>query len=166
LDGGGDGGGHVVYGAQGYAVKFLLEFFGAGAVDFGGEMQRADGFAKEGGFFVLGFCEGYFDFGAHEGDGDAWESGAGAEVEQGVNSRWEAGGAEDGLEEMAAEDSLFVADGGEVGSGVPFLEEGQIGGELFALRGGQGWVVRCGEEVVQGVCSHRAILVGSVEWEV
>ncbi len=34
LDGGGDGLGHVVYGAEGDAVELGGEFFGAGGVDF------------------------------------------------------------------------------------------------------------------------------------
>ena len=33
-------------------------------------------------------------------------------------------GAEDGFEEVAAEDAFFVANGGQVGAGVPLLEEG------------------------------------------
>jgi len=148
FDGRGNGGGHVVYGAEGYAVELLLELFCAGTVDFGGQIQGADGFAEEGGFLILGFGQGDFDFGAREGDGDAGESGAGAEVEQRLNAGWEGAGAEDGFEKMAAKDALFVADGGEVGFGVPFLEEGQIGGELLALRGGQGWVVGLLEEIV------------------
>ena len=162
LAGGRDGGGHVVDGAEGYAVEFLLEFFCAGAVDFGAQAEGADGFAEEGGFLVLGFGEGYGDFRAHEGDGDAGESGAGAEVEQGLNAGGEGDGAEDGLEEVAAENSLFIADGGQVGFRIPFLEEGQVGGELLALRGSEGWVIGLLEEIVQGVCRHRAILVRSV----
>ncbi len=48
-------------------------------------------------------------------------------------------GAEDGFYEMAAEDFVFGADGGEVGAGVPFLEELEVAVELFdQLRGKRG----------------------------
>ena len=40
--------------------------------------------------------------------------------------------AEDGFEEVAGEDAVLVADGGEVGAGVPFLEVGEVSGEFFA----------------------------------
>ena len=43
-------------------------------------------------------------------------------------------GAEDGFEEVAAENTFFVADGGEVGAGVPFLKECEIGCEALVLR--------------------------------
>jgi len=68
-------------------------------------------------------------------------------------------GAEDGFEEMTAEDAFFVADGGEVGADVPFLEEGQVGGEFPGGFGGEGWVAGFGEELVEAVCGHREILV-------
>ena len=81
MDGCGDGLGHVVYGAEGYAIEGGLQGFGAGGVDFCFQAEGADGFAEEGGFFVLGFGQGYGDFWADEGYGDSWEAGSGAEIQ-------------------------------------------------------------------------------------
>jgi hypothetical protein len=160
LDGGGDGGLHFVDGAEGDAVEFGFQFFGAAAVDFCCEAESADGFAEEGGFFVLGFGEGDLDVVAHEGDGDTWKACSGTEVEKSADGFGEGLGAEDGFQEVAAEDAFFVSDGGEVGFGVPFLEEGQVGGELLRSFGGEGWVAGGFEELVEAVghiedCSSR-----------
>ena len=70
------------------------------------------------------------DFWPEEGDGEAGEAGPRSEVEQGLDAMGEGAGAEDGLEEVAAEDGLGVADGGEVGAGVPFLEKSEVGFKL------------------------------------
>jgi hypothetical protein len=59
IDGHGDGRFHFVDGTEGDAVEFLTQGFSAAAVDFCIQTEGADGFAKEGGFFVLGFGEGY-----------------------------------------------------------------------------------------------------------
>src|SRR5579862_8960453 len=71
LDGGWDGGLHVVDGAEGDAVVAGFQFFGAGAVDLGSnfwglDAEGANGFAEEGCFLVLGFGEGDGDFGAED----------------------------------------------------------------------------------------------------
>jgi len=62
---------------------------------------------------------------------------------------------------MAAEDALFVADGGEVGFGVPLLEEDEVRGEFFSGFGVEGWVAGFGEELVEAVrgFGHSEILV-------
>ena len=57
-------------------------------------------------------------------------------------------GAEDGFEEMTAEDAFFVADGGEVGFGVPLLQEGQVGREFICGFVVEAWVAGFGEELV------------------
>ena len=62
---GDEGGGHVVYGAEGYGVELAVggERFGAGGPDFYvGEVEGADHFSEEGGFLVLRFRESYGDF--------------------------------------------------------------------------------------------------------
>jgi hypothetical protein len=50
-------------------------------------------------------------------------------------------GAEDGFKEVTAEDAFFVTDSGEVGFRIPFLEEGEVGGEFFGSFEREGWVV-------------------------
>ena len=58
---GGYGGVHLVYGAEGYAIKLAVggHGLGAGGPDPGGQAKGANGFAEKGGFFVLGFSQGY-----------------------------------------------------------------------------------------------------------
>ena len=159
LDGGGDGGGHVVDGSEGDAVELLLELFGAGGVDLGFEIHRSDGFAEEGGFLVLGFSECYVDLGADEGDGDAGKAGAGAEIEQGVDVGGEGCGAEDGFEKVTAKNAFFIADGGEVGFGIPFQEEGQVSGEFLFGGDGEGRMADGFEELVEAGGGHARIIV-------
>ncbi len=55
---------------------------------------------------------------------------------------------------MAAEDAFFVADGGEVGFGVPFLEKVDVGGEFLDQVGSEGWVAGGFEELVEAVGGH------------
>ncbi len=130
--GGGESGFHVVDGAEGDGVELAAggHGFDAAGPDFGLEGEGADGFAEEGGFFVLGFGEGDVDVGAEEGDGEAGKACSGAEVEEGLGVGGEMVGGEEAFAEVAADDLFGVADGGEVGAGVPFEEEVEVGGEL------------------------------------
>jgi hypothetical protein len=128
----GYGNGHIVYCAEGNGMK-LKGFghgFGAGGPDFCLEAEGADCFAKEGGLFVLGFGQSYGDFGAQEGDGYAGETCSAAEVEEGGGLWMEVAGGEEALTEVAADYFFGVADGGEVGAGVPLEEEIKVVGEL------------------------------------
>ena len=82
----GDGGGHVVHGAEGDCVELAGggHGFDAGRPDLcSREVEGADGFAEERGLFVLRFGQGDLDVGAEEGDGQAGEASPGAEVEEG-----------------------------------------------------------------------------------
>jgi len=126
-------------------------------------IRHCQRFAEEGGFLVLGFGEGYGDLGAKEGDGDAGKAGSAAEVEEIGNVFRQELGTKDGFEEVAAEDAFFVPDGGEVGFGVPLLEEGEVGGEFFSEFRGQGWVAGFVEELVEAVCDEgHCSIVGRV----
>ena len=124
-----DGRVHLIDGAEGDGVEGAVRRHRLDALgpDFCGDGERADGFAEERGFLPLGFCEGDGDFGVKELDGQAGETGAGAEVEQRVG-RTDVGGGEEALAEVAADDLLGRADGGEVDSGVPFLDEVEVEG--------------------------------------
>lgn len=130
-DGDGEGFGHLIDGAEGDAGEAGGEGFSAGGVDLDvGEAEGAEGFAEKGGFFMLGFGEGDRELGAEDGDGEARESCSGAEVEKRGEIFGEGAGGEDGFEEVAGEDAFAIADGGEVGAGVPLLEEIEVGCEL------------------------------------
>lgn len=154
-DSDGEGLCHLVDGAEGDAVVAVGEGFRAGGVHLGvREGEGADGFTKEGGFFVLRLGESDGELGAEDGDGQPGEAGAGAEVEEGGDAVGEGAGGEDGLEEVAAEDAFFITDGGEIGAGVPLLEEGEVGGELVQLLGGQRRAAGLFEELVEAV-GHR-----------
>ena len=62
---------------------------------------------------------------------------------------------------MAGEDAVLVADGGEVGTLVPFLEEGEVGGEFFAKFRWERIGAGIYEELVEtgsGVGGHAGIL--------
>ena len=120
--------------------------------DLGGEMEGADGFVEEGGLFGAGLGQGDLDFGAEELDGKAGEAGAGTVVEEG-GAGAEVGGGEEALAEVAADDVLGGADGGEVEAGVPLENEVEIGEELGGERGGDGGVG--GEEGGKGFGGHE-----------
>lgn len=129
--GGGESGFHVVDGAQRDGVELAggREGFGASGPDFNvGKVKGADDFAEEGGLFVLGFGQGDVGLGVKEGDGEAGEAGSGAQVEEGGRGAEVLGG-EEAFSEVAANDLLRVADGSEVGTGVPLEEEIEVGGE-------------------------------------
>jgi len=131
--GGGEGGGHIVHGAEGNDVEQAGggHDFDTVGPDLGvGEGESADDFAEEGGFFVLGFGEGYCDFGAEEGHGQAREAGSGAEVEQGAGGGRKVLRGEEAFAEVTLDDLFGVADGREVGAGVPFEEEVEVEGEF------------------------------------
>ncbi len=129
--GSGEGGGHVVYGAEGYGVELLggRQGFDPVRPDVGCETEGSDYFAEESRLFVLGFGEGYLDFGAEQGYGEAGEAGSRAEVEEGGGAGIEVLGGEEAFAEVAADDLLWVADSGQVGAGVPLEKEVQVGGE-------------------------------------
>jgi hypothetical protein len=165
--GGGEGGGRVVDGAEGDDVEEAGggKVLDAGCVDGGllwREVEGAEGFTEEGGFFVLGLGEGDVEMGEGELDGEAREAGAGAEVEEGgfpVFDQWrDVDGGEEGFAEVALDDLLGVSDGGEVGAGVPFEEEIEVGGELVVEVFGEGGGADVGGEeggdAGCGECGH------------
>lgn len=82
----GEGAVHVVNGAEGDAVEALgqvfgTQGFGAGGVDLCGEAKGADGFAKEGRLFILGFGNNDRDLAANESDGETGEAGSGTKIQ-------------------------------------------------------------------------------------
>lgn len=70
--------------------------------------------------------------------------------------------AEDGFDEVAAKDFVFVADGGEVHFLVPALEEGEVGGEFLGEIFGQRRGIRFVKELIQAGGEHGEIVDG--EW--
>src|SRR5258708_28638570 len=105
------------------------------------KIQGAHGVAEEGSLFVLGFGEGDLKVGAKESDGQAGEAGSGSEVKErhraGGRGSWiQVAGGEEALAKVTADDLFRIADGGEVGAGVPFEEEVEVGGELVDQRRG------------------------------
>jgi hypothetical protein len=90
--------------------------------DFGGEVKRADSFAKETSFFVLGFGESHGDLRAKEGDGQAGKAGSRAEVEEGLGVGAQMATGEETFSKVPADDLFRIADGGEIGPGVPSEE--------------------------------------------
>ena len=142
-----EGGCHIVDGAKGDDVEQAV---GGHGFDATGpyldvlEGEGADGFAEEGGFFVLGLGERDLDFGVKEGDGEPGEAGSGAEVEEGFGFGRDVQASEEALAEVTADDLLGIADGGEVGAGVPLEEEIEVRGEPG--EDGGGWVYVGAEE--------------------
>ena len=94
------------------------------------EAEGAEGFAEERGFFVLGFGERDLGFGVEDGNGKAGEAGSRAEVEEGFGFNGNVAGREEALAKVAPDDLLGIADGGEVGAGVPLEEKIEVRGEL------------------------------------
>jgi len=131
VDGRGECGLNVVNGAHGDDIEAFGCRHGFDAVgpNFGEEMEGANGFAEEGDFLVLGFGEGDAEFGEEEGDGKAGEAGSGAEVEEGLCGG-EMSGGEEAFSEMTSNDLFGVADGGEIGAGVPLEKKVEVEGEF------------------------------------
>jgi hypothetical protein len=96
----------------------------------GGEVEGADGFAKECSFFVLRLGQGDFDVRTEQRDGEAGKAGAGAEVQEGGGVEVEVTGGEEAFTEVALDDLFRLADGCEVGAGVPLKEKVEVSGEL------------------------------------
>jgi len=67
---------------------------------------------------------------SQEGDRETGKAGSGAEVQESGGAFGEMAGGEEAFSEVAADDLFRVADGGEVGVGVPLEEEVEIEGEL------------------------------------
>jgi hypothetical protein len=122
---------HIVHGAEDDGVELAGggHGFDAAGPDFGGEVQSADGFAEEGGFFVLGFGQGDSDLGTEKGDGKAGKAGSGAKVQEGLGAGSQMAGGKEAFAEVATDDLFGITDGGEVGAGVPLEEEIKVGGE-------------------------------------
>ena len=67
--------------------------------------------------------------------------------------------AKDGFDEVALEDLILVANGGEVGTSVPFLEEGVVGGEFQFEWREEGWRACVGEVLIEAAKDgHAGIL--------
>ena len=127
-----EGGLHIVHRTQGNYVEAPVCGHGFDSIgpDLGGEAEGSDDFAEKGGLFVLGFGEGDLNFRVEERNGQAGEASSGAEVEESAGVWVEVLGGEEAFAEVAADDLFRVADGGEVGAGVPLEEEIEIDGEL------------------------------------
>ena len=138
--GDGESGLHIVDSTEDDGVELTVggHRFDASGPDFGGEVEGTDGFAEEGGLFVLGFGERDLDLRTEEGDGDSGETCSRAEVEEGGGVGVEMTGGEEAFAEVAADDLLRIADGGEVSAGVPLEEEIEVEGELSVEVGRRG----------------------------
>jgi hypothetical protein len=101
--------------------------------------EGPDDLAEECSLFVLGFGEGNSDLRAKKGYGEAGEAGPGAKVKKGSGAGINLAGGKEALAKVAADDLLRVADGGEIGAGVPFEEKVEVKGELGEEAG---WDVR------------------------
>jgi hypothetical protein len=144
-----DGCGHVVHSAKGDGVELAGggHGFDAAGPHFRGESEGADGLAEESSLFVLRFGEGDLNVGPKEGDREAGEAGPGAEVEKCEYARVEVTRGEETLAEVAADDLFGIADGGEIGAGIPFEEKIEISSEA-------------GEEVGRGIGKIRCQEIG------
>ena len=111
--------------------RFFGEGFGAGVLYIDVRQCKGAGdLAKECRFFLIGLDQGEGDLWHPEFDGDAGESGAGADVGQanlllarGLRAaREEVAGGEEAFTEVAGDDVFRVADGGEVDPRIPVGE--------------------------------------------
>lgn len=125
---------HALDGAKGYAIELLLKGFGPTGENPGVKTQRSNCFPKEGGLLVLRLSENHGDFRTAEGDRDAGESSAAAQIKQRVKAWGQSLRCGYGLEEMASQDLPGIADRGQVHAGVPAEDQGEISGELVENR--------------------------------
>ena len=128
----GEDGFEAFYGSQGYYVVGRTgQSFGAGGLYIDVRQCKGAGdFAEEGGLLLVGLDQREGDVGRPELDGDAGESGAGAEVgyvkvfhRQGRRGRGGTGEQmscrEQAFAEVAGYDLFRVADCGQVDAGIP-----------------------------------------------
>lgn len=146
MGGGGDGNFHVIDGAKRDAVVEVGKRLSAGGMDGGVEGEYADGFAKEGGLLVLRFGECDVDVVAAKGDGDAGEAAAGSVVEEGGDACWYLVCNRNRFNKMTTYYTFLIADGGEIGAGVPANKERKIGGKAGGGVGGERGQTGLGEE--------------------
>jgi len=100
------------------------------------EVEGRDGCLEEGGALLVGFDEGVRGLRTGDGEDEAGEAAAGADVGDGL-----AGGdvadqeAGEGVEEVLDGNFGGVGDGGEAGFGLPVEEKGVVGGEGLEVLG-------------------------------
>jgi hypothetical protein len=75
-------------------------------------------------------------------------------------------GGEEAFSEVAADYLFGIADGGEVGAGVPLVEEIEVEGELVVERGRRGVKKIGGEESGDLVGGHGTSLAGCSTWNI
>ncbi len=133
LDGDAAGRLHLIDGAQGDSIVEFLGRHGFDALrpDFGVQMKAADCFAEKCCLSVLGFSQSDVNLRVREGYRDSGETGPGAEIEEGVGGRSEVPSAEEAVGEVPEDNFARLTDGGEVGAGIPFEKQREIGGKLF-----------------------------------
>ena len=128
---GAESGFHAVDGAECHAIERCGESFRAAGMHAGGDTGDTDCLLEERGFLALGLGEGDGDRRPTDGDGNAGKAGAGAVVEEGLDPGGQRLRACDGFNEMTLQDAFSIADTGEVGAGVPALDQGEIVCKLF-----------------------------------
>jgi hypothetical protein len=117
--------------AQGHTIEGRGEGFRATRVHLGWNAGDADGFLEECGFLAPRLGKRHSDFGSANGNGNSWKACSGAVVEEGPDPNGERLCAGNGFDEVALKDSLGVANGGEIGAGVPALEQSEKIYKLF-----------------------------------
>ena len=134
-------------GVEGFAGADGSVFAGASEVggDFGavvedgdvGEAQECGGAFEEGGFLAGGFEEGEVEVRHADGEGEAWEAAAAADVDDSgpFGEVREHGDEGDGVEDVAGPGEDGVLDGGEVHRLVDGEEEGEVGAEFGDVGG-------------------------------
>ena len=142
---------HPVDGAQRHAVKLALQGFGSAGVDFDSDFKDASGFLEEGGFFALRLGQRHGDLGAADGDGDAGEACAGAEIEQGGNPGGQGAGAGNGFDKMAGKDAVLVANSSKIHARIPAVEQGEVGFKALRLPRMQRGLADGGEKAVEAL---------------
>lgn len=138
--------GHVVYGAESNALEATLcrHLLHSPSPNPRFEAQSAYGFAEEGRFLALGFSEGNLNLRQEKLDRESRESSARTEVEKRrvCGKKWsEVKTDEEALAKVPADNLFRVADGGEIGSGVPPEEQIEVNAEL-GVEGRRYWCVR------------------------
>jgi len=125
---------------EGVVAGVFEGFFGTVGIDGCFETELLNHVFDGAGLFANAVAEGDTEIGANDGQDDAWDSAAGADVENFFPFA-EVGGELQRIEQVAADEFFVVGVAGEVDLLVPVPEQAAVFIELLDVRRGEGEVV-------------------------
>ena len=121
-----DGGFHLVHRPQSHTIKTVMKCFCPPGMHLGIDSQHANGLAEKASLLALRLGQGDSDLRTAERDRYSGEASARAEVQQRCNSSRQRAGADNRLNKMPAQNSLFVANRRQIHARIPAKQKRKI----------------------------------------